>query len=121
MSSPLTKINTAERQDRRYSSYYRELLITYEGFSEEIPLRPPDLSLQGMFIPTSRSFPEGAVLKIRFRLARSQYDVNARGEVRYCLPGVGIGIEFVEISAEARRAIKEELRDAKHSMPRNSS
>ena len=118
MSSPLAKISTAERQAKRYSSHYRELFITYEGYSEEIPLRPPDLSVRGMFIQTTRRFPEGAVLKIRFRLARSLYEVVVRGEVRYCLPGVGIGIEFVEISAEARRAIKEELRDPELSIPR---
>jgi hypothetical protein len=109
MSSSLTKLSTAERQAKRYASHYRELFITYEGFSEEIPLRPPDLSVQGMFIQTGRRFPEGAVLKIRFRLARSLYEVIARGEVRYCLPGVGLGIEFVEISPKARRAIQEEL------------
>ena len=117
MSSPLANVSTAERQARRYSSHYRELFITYEGFSEEIPLRPPDLSVQGMFIQIARRFPEGAVLKIRFRLARFLYEVTARGEVRYCLSGVSIGIEFVEISAEARRAIKEELRDAELSIP----
>jgi hypothetical protein len=111
MSIPLTKAGTAERQARRYASHYRELFITHEGVSEEISLRPPDLSVQGMFIQTARRFPEGAVLKIRFRLARSLYEVAARGEVRYCLPGVGIGIEFVELSPEARRAIQEELQD----------
>ena len=112
MSSPLTKVSSAERQAKRYALHYRELFITFEGHSEEIPLRPPDLSVKGMFVQTMRPFPEGAVLKIRFRLARSLYEVVARGEVRYCLPGVGIGIEFVEISAEARRAIQEELQDA---------
>jgi hypothetical protein len=112
MSSSLTKVSSAERQARRYASHYRELFITYEGHSEEIPFRPPDLSVQGMFIQTGRRFPEGAVLKIRFRLARSLYEVIARGEVRYCLPGIGIGIEFLEISPKARRAIQEELQDA---------
>jgi hypothetical protein len=111
MSSSLTKISTAERQAKRYASHYRELFITYEGVSEEIPLRHPDLSVQGMFIQTGRRFPEGAVLKIRFQLARSLYEVVARGEVRYCLPGVGIGIEFLEISPKARRAIQKELQD----------
>ena len=119
MSSRLAKTSTAQRQNDRYPSQYRELFITYEGHSEEIPLRPPDLSVQGMFIQTARRFPDGAVLKIRFRLARSLYEVFARAEVRYCLPGVGIGIEFVEISPEACRAIREELRDA--GVPTNNS
>ena len=112
MSGSTAKFSGIERLDKRYASHYRELFIAYEGYTEEIPLRPPDLSVQGMFVQTARSFPQGAVLRVRFRLARSQYEVTARGEVRYCLPGVGIGIEFVEISGEARRAIQKELRNA---------
>jgi hypothetical protein len=111
MTNRLANETMAQRQSDRHPSHYRELCITYEGRSEEISLRPPDLSAQGMFIQTARHFPEGAVLKVRFRLARSLYEVTARAEVRYCLADVGIGIEFVEISPEARRAIREELRD----------
>jgi hypothetical protein len=105
------KPSTGERQETRYYAHFRELSITYEGYSEEVALRPPDLSVRGMFIQTSRHFPEGAVLKVRFRLARSRFEVTARGEVRYCLPGLGIGVEFIDIPDEARRAIEEELRD----------
>lgn len=92
----------------RYSPY-RDLSMKYEGRSEDVPLRVPDLSEHGMFINTPREFPEGSVLKLRFTLMRSGYEVLARGEVRYCLPGIGIGIEFIEISVEAREAIAEEL------------
>jgi hypothetical protein len=120
MSGSVTKVSSPERQARRYASHYRELFITYEGFSEEIPLRPPDLSVHGMFIQTARRFPEGAVLKIRFRLVHSLDEVTVRGEVRYCLPGVGLGIEFVEISPEARRAIQKELQDAELPVPKKS-
>lgn len=120
MNGSLTKLSTPERQATRHTSHYRELFITYEGISEEIPLRPPDLSEQGMFIQTARRFPDGAVLKIRFRLAHSLYEVAARGEVRYCLPGVGIGVEFLEISPEARRAIQQELQATELSAPKKS-
>ncbi len=95
----------------RYSPY-RDLAMTYEGRSEEIPLRVPDLSTRGMFINTPRIFAEGSVLKLKFRLTRTGYRVMARGEVRYCLPGVGIGVEFFEISEEAQEAIAEELQMA---------
>lgn len=110
MSPSTAKFSSTERQAKRYSAHYRELAIIYEGREEEISVRPPDLSTRGMFIQTSRHFPEGAVLRVRFQLARSQYEVTARAEVRYCLHGVGIGIEFVEISPEAQRAIQEEIR-----------
>jgi len=87
----------------------RELSVTYEGYSEDVALRPPDVSTRGMFINTSRDFPEGAVLNVRFRLGQTGAEVCTRAEVRYCLPGVGVGIEFVDISPEAVRAIEKEI------------
>jgi hypothetical protein len=96
------------RSARRFSSL-RELSVTYEGHSEDIVTRPPDVSSRGMFINTSRIFPEGAVLNVRFRLAISGKQVQSRAEVRYCLPGVGVGVEFVDISREHVRAIEYEI------------
>jgi hypothetical protein len=116
---PETKPELLARQDKRYYAHFRELCIGYEGFTEEITLRPPDLSSRGMFIQTARHFSEGAVLKVRFRLARSGYEVNARAEVRYCLRGVGIGVEFIDIPPLDRQAIENELKDTDG--PRNAS
>lgn len=93
----------------RFSSL-RELSVIYEGFSEDIVTRPPDVSARGMFINTSRKFPEGAVLNVNFRLALTGVEIRSRCEVRYCLPGVGVGVEFVEISPESVRAIEEEVK-----------
>jgi hypothetical protein len=87
-----------------------ELRMNYEGNGENIPLRPPDISLHGMFVNTSTHFPEGAIVNLRFRLTRSNVEVQTRGEVRYCLPGIGIGVEFVGIRPEAVRAIEREIR-----------
>ncbi|MBZ5641419.1 MAG: PilZ domain-containing protein [Acidobacteriia bacterium] len=98
----------AARKDPRYPQL-RELRVGYEGFSEEIELRPPDISPHGMFLNTAREFPEGAILKVTFRLARSGTLVQTRSEVRYCLKGVGVGVEFIDISADAVRAIEEEM------------
>ena len=98
---------TTQRQAERYA-HYRDLSIVYEGAGLDIPVRVPDISTQGMFINTTQRFPEGAVLRIRFRLSRTNFLVTARGEVRYCLPGVGIGVEFIALPGEAQRAIEEE-------------
>jgi len=101
-----------------------ELHLTYEGNGRELHIRPPDLSLHGMFVNTSTHFPEGAILNIRFRLTRSNVEVQTRGEVRYCLAGIGIGIEFIGLGAEASRAIEEELEifsRSRHPKPRIES
>jgi len=96
------------RTAKRFSSL-RDLSVTYEGHSEDIVTRPPDISTRGMFINTTRVFPEGAVLNVRFRLALSGHEVQSRAEVRYCLPGVGVGVEFIDISRESVRAIEKEI------------
>ena len=103
------KGHTSSRQGERYNGYIRSLSVTYEDSAEEITFRAPDISPKGMFINTPNHLPEGAVLKVSFQLPRSNFEVLARCEVRYCLPGVGIGVEFVEISKEAQQAIEEEI------------
>ena len=98
----------APRSEPRFRQL-SELHLSYEGGGVDIPIRPPDISVQGMFVNTSTHFPEGAVVILRFRLTRSNVEVQTRGEVRYCLPGIGIGVEFIGIAQEARQAIEEEL------------
>lgn len=84
--------------------------LNYEGHSEEVEARPPDVSAHGMFINTSRNFPEGAVLNLRFLLSLSGAEIQTRCEVRYCLKGVGVGVEFVGITPEAVERIEREIR-----------
>jgi hypothetical protein len=98
-----------QRQVPRYSCV-SNLHVTYEGRSDEIATRPPDISIRGMFINTTRTFPQGAVLNVDFRLTRTNVEIHTRCEVRYCLPGVGVGVEFVLLSPEVLVSIEEEIR-----------
>jgi len=97
------------RQWPRFSNL-KDFCLIYEGRNEEVPIHPPDISPAGMFINTNEGFPEGAVLKLRFRLAKSNYLIQVRSEVRYCLPGVGVGVEFIGMSVRDQKAIKDEIR-----------
>jgi hypothetical protein len=108
MSSETREHPIPSREFDRFATY-RDLNIVYEGRSELIAIRAPDISPRGMFIHVPTHFPEGAVIKLDFRLSRSGHTVKARGEVRYSLPGVGIGVEFFDISPEDRQAIEDEI------------
>jgi PilZ domain len=88
----------------------QDISLTYEGHSEELLVRPPDLSRRGMFISTTRIFPEGAVLNLKFRLAVTGLEVRTRCEVRHCLSGVGVGVEFVGLSSIAADQIEQEIK-----------
>jgi hypothetical protein len=86
----------------------RQIAVQYEGTDERVISRVPDVSTSGMFINTSRKYAEGAVLNLSFCLALSGLEVQARGEVRYSLPGVGV--QFIDISENAIRSIGQETR-----------
>jgi hypothetical protein len=108
MSLSSSRTDVIVRRDVRYP-HLCELSMTYEGYAEDIPVRPPDISRHGMFVNTSKFFPEGAVVKLRFRLSHTQVLVQTRAEVRYCMENVGVGVEFVDLPAEALQAIESEI------------
>ena len=87
----------------------REITVSREGDDELIRIKAPDLSITGMFITAAGTFPEGTVLNLKFRLAATGVEVRTRCEVRYCHPGIGIGVEFIGLSPEAAGAIEREL------------
>ena len=108
-ASPRKNSNpTDARLDPRVRSL-RGISVSYEGHSEEWIVRPPDVSRHGMFLATTHTFPEGAVLNLKFQLAITGAEIETRGEVRYCLKGVGVGIEFLGISPDAMRKIEREV------------
>lgn len=113
MAKKESKPRTEARQDPRYPQL-SELSLIYEGFEEDVGVRPPDLSAHGMFINTSRDYPLGAVLKLSFRLARTGVRIQTRCEVRHCVKGVGVGVEFVDIDPEAVQAIENEIEVLAH-------
>lgn len=96
------------RVSRRVNTV-EDLSVLYEGRSEEMAERLPDVSPKGMFINTRQRFAVGAVLNLSFRLALSGAEIQTRCEVRYCQPGVGVGVEFIGITPEATRQIEAEV------------
>jgi hypothetical protein len=50
MTDDRSKKPTRRRDNR--GSHLSELSMIYEGFSEDISVRPPDLSAHGMFVNT---------------------------------------------------------------------
>lgn len=105
----LVKSAKVSRREPRIQ-FLSDVHMEYEGTGCEILYHPPDLSPHGMFVNTSTHLPEGAVVNIRFRLTRSGVQVQTRGEVRYCLPGIGIGVEFIGLEVKAVRVIEKEMR-----------
>jgi hypothetical protein len=99
---------SSERGSPRVYSL-RKITISYEGENECIVVKPPNVSAKGMFINTNRAFPEGAVLNVRFELALTNAEIQTRCEVRFCQPGIGVGVEFIGLAADSKRLIEYEI------------
>jgi hypothetical protein len=117
VSSSKAKAPVASTRQWPRVSHLKEVSLSYEGRSEVLSVHLPDISLSGMFLNTATSYPEGTILKVHFRLSQSNHPVDVRCEVRYCLPGVGVGLEFIDIAAKDKKAIMKELEPevSKHS------
>ena len=102
-----TEMLVEQRQVSRV--IYSDLKIVYDGMADVVYERSPDLTTSGMFINTPRSYPFGAQLQLRFDLLRTGVIVRTLGDVRYCLPGIGVGVQFVDLPEYARAAIETEL------------
>jgi hypothetical protein len=87
----------------------REITVSYEGRDEQIVVKPPNLSTSGMFINTGRTFPQGAVLSLRFSLLLTGVEIETRCEVRHCQRGVGVGVEFIGLTAGDLKMIEREI------------
>lgn len=67
-------------------------------------VRLSDLSVDGAFVDARTVLPEGAVTGIHFRILSTDVSLNA--EVRYSMPGMGMGLRFLNPSPEVRQTIE---------------
>lgn len=97
--------------ERRHAEriLYDRLKLSYDGCTETVTKRSPNLTAYGMFINTPHTFADGAELRLRFELLRTGVVVHSEGKVRYCQAGVGVGVQFIRLPAYARAAIEKEL------------
>lgn len=63
-----------------------------------------DISEGGLYVHTGRMFPSGSILDISFPAGRNPLNLKAR--VQHCQEGIGMGLEFVDLSPEQKAAIK---------------
>lgn len=102
-----TTMAAMERRTTPRHSCYTDLRVNYDGMGQHVDIRAPDISSRGMFINTPQVFPIGAALTLRFRLGHTGRLLTVRADVRYCLEGVGIGVEFTDLTDTQRQWLDE--------------
>ncbi len=100
---PLIKPELPRRQ------YRRVVLVTEvecEALERKEVMVTRDVSAGGMFITARYPLPIDSYLTVTFRLRLNDTRIFSRARVRYAQPGVGMGIQFLDLSDEMRAKLQ---------------
>lgn len=92
-----------ERRKAKRISYICEIQCEGKGIGR-LNTRINDISVSGLFIDSLAHLAVGSILKLRFVVLGIPIEVE--GEVRYCMPQVGMGIQFTNLKPEQEYTIK---------------
>ncbi len=95
----------AERRKGRRVPVIREVSVELDSPRVTFRGKRFDLGARGAFINVVAGLPPGSLIEIDFELPTKER-VKATASIRYVLPGLGMGVEFVEIDEEEARAIE---------------
>jgi hypothetical protein len=96
------ELSTEER--RHYDRSRLIIDVHFDGSESTGVASTKDISPGGLYLSTRTRIPVGAALALRIPIGGDQVVVT--GEVVYSNPGEGVGVQFRELSEEARRAFE---------------
>ena len=80
-----------------------------------------DLSAGGIFVDTKEPCGIGTKMDLRFHLTENDPVIIAKGEVRYVVPKLGMGVQFSELSGEDRKRIEAFVKHSSDILPEHFS
>lgn len=83
-----------------------EVWIGQDGIFSQTTERIANISIGGVFIETAGTFSRGTILSIRFKIGESGTLISSSAIVRNPRPGVGLGVEFLDLSPEAKHNLE---------------
>lgn len=81
--------------------------------TEKLRTRTQDISLEGLLLETESPLEPGTEFRVRVLLAR-QAPLEADCVVKRLVPGVGMGVEFLEMSAADRVRLRKLVETLPH-------
>jgi uncharacterized protein (TIGR02266 family) len=97
-----------DKEKRRAWRSTLVLEVKYEGAGVRAETRISDISATGVFIDTMNPLAVGSRIVLSFKLPGGHM-VEAEGVVTQSQPGIGMGVEYVKISPDDVRRIRENI------------
>ena len=92
-----------EKRNSKRVTFLCEVSCTGEG-GNRLNTRITDLSRTGAFIDSMTQFNVGSILTLWFQVGSAT--VQIKGEVRYVMPQVGMGVQFLDLTPNQMEAIE---------------
>jgi hypothetical protein len=86
--------------------------VRCEALGREEILLTRDVSVGGLFVSSKDPFPMGSDISVALQLVAGGESLAAQGKVVYSLNGLGMGIQFADLSDGARVALEKFVDEA---------
>lgn len=106
-SSTDSRTNAVERRSAVRKSVIASAQVVEAGSGARLRARSCDLVVQGCYIDTINPCPAGTL--VRIRLEKEGATVDSKGKVVYRLPGLGMGIAFLDLTPENQHVLEQWL------------
>ncbi len=94
-----------EIEKRKHKRAKTALEVQCASFGIEEIFVSSDVSAGGIFLNTPSPLASGSDVELSFRLSPDGPDIACSGRVVYALPGVGMGIQFLDARGEIDMAL----------------
>ncbi len=99
--------------ERRLSKRDRRALeVGCESFGLDQIFISRDVSTGGLFLNTPDPLVPGSQVELNFRVTPEGPEIECSGRVVYAVPGVGMGIQFIDPRGEIELALSKPLGEA---------
>lgn len=106
MAEEEPKYITPEIEKRQHRRARVVTEVRCEALGREELLLTRDVSTGGLFISAKEPFPLNSQVTLSLQLPAGGDRVSARGKIVYSLKGMGMGVQFSELSDAARTALQ---------------
>jgi PilZ domain len=86
--------------------------VRCEALGREEMLLSRDVSVGGVFVSSKEPFPLDSEIALALQLKAGGQSLSAQGKVVYSLKGLGMGIQFVDLSEENRTTLQKFVDEA---------
>ena len=95
-------------EKRRHKRDEAALEVRCESFGLDEIFVSRDVSAGGLFLKTPDPLVAGSTVELTFRVSPEAPDIACSGRVVYSLPGVGMGIQFLDVTGAIETSLKRE-------------